>query len=238
MNNSDAYDILIRTIIAIVSLFILGRTLGKKQIAQLSFFDYILGITIGSIAAQMSIDTDIPMTNGLGSLILWSLVSLLISYVSLKSMRARRFLEGVPTVIIKNGEIIKENLKKERYHINELLEDLREKGVFNIADVEFAILETDGALSVLKKSQTQPITPRDIGIDTKYQGLSANLIIDGEIMYKHLQTVGLNEEWLSDELNKRGIDSFKDVLLASLDTDGNLYVDLKDKKKHGENKLE
>ena len=238
MDVNSIYDTVLHTLIALISLFIFTRVLGKKQIAQLCFFDYIVGITIGSIAAMKSIDSNTPMLNGLISLVLWSLVSLVLSYISLKSMKARRILEGIPTVVIKNGEIIKENLKKERYHVNELLEDLRKKEVFDITEVEFAILETDGELSVLKKSQYQSITPKDMDIATKYQGLCANLIIDGEIMLEHLETVGLNEGWLESELKKKNISSSKDLLLASLDTNGNLYICMKGEKKQAENKLE
>lgn len=228
MSNITFYEVILRTVIAFTALFVFTRIMGKKQIAQLSFFDYIVGITIGSIAASLSTDTNTPIFNGFISLTIWSLASLLFSYIALKSMLARRLLEGVPTVVIKNGRIIRNNLKKERYHVNDLLEDLRAQGIFNIADVEFAILETDGTLSALRKSQTQALTPKDINVETKYEGLCANLIIDGKIMHENLKMIGLDKSWLKGELEKRNINSYKSVFLATLDTAGNIYINLMD----------
>lgn len=238
MIDSRMQEAIIRTLIAIVILFIVARVLGKKQIAQLSYFDYILGITMGSIAAMLSLDSSIKLVNGIMSLVIWGVASLLFSFTALKSMTARRVLEGVPTVMIKNGQIIDESLKKDKYHLNDLMEDLRGKGVFDIADVEFAILETDGKLSVLRKSQSEPVTPKDLNLSTSYKGLCANIIIDGKVMCNHLQMLGLDEKWLQEELSKMGINSYKKVFLATLDTNGKLYVDLKEAVEEKHNVLE
>ncbi|MGE5328814.1 MAG: DUF421 domain-containing protein [Deltaproteobacteria bacterium] len=226
---TDNIDIIFRNLTAITVLFILARFMGKKQIAQLSFFDYVVGISIGSIAAGFSIDPRISYQNGIISLIIWSLLSIIVAYLSLKNLKARKLLEGVSTILIENGKIIEENLRKERFNIDDLTEELRMKGAFNIADVEFAILETSGRISVKLKSQKQPLTPSDMGIQTNYQGLSINLIVDGEIIEKNLIFVNLDKKWLKSELDKKGINSVKEVLLASLDTEGNLYISLKNK---------
>lgn len=226
----DSAEIIMRNIAAVTCLFIFARLMGKKQISQLSFFDYVVGISIGSIAAAFSVDKRITYSEGIISLIIWAMLSIFIAYLSLKNLKARKLLEGELTILIENGRIIEENLRKERFNINDLVEELRMKGVFNISDVEFALLETSGRVSIKLKSQKLPVTPSDIGIPTNYQGLSTNLIIDGEIIKNNLMYVKLDETWLTNELGKRGINSAKEVLLASLDTEGNLYVSLKNKK--------
>ncbi|MGE5473594.1 MAG: DUF421 domain-containing protein [Ignavibacteriales bacterium] len=223
-------DIVLRNVSAILILFILARLMGKKQISQLNFFDYVVGISIGSIAAAFSVDRKISYFEGVISLVIWSVLSIFVAYLSLKSLKARKLLEGELRILIENGRIIEENLRKERFNINDLVEELRMKGIFNLSDVEFALLETSGRVSVKLKSQKQPVTPYDIGIPTTYQGLSTNLIIDGEIIKENLAYVKLDEAWLKSELNKKNIHSFKEVLLASLDTEGSLYISLKNKK--------
>lgn len=227
---TDIYGTAAKSIVSITALFLITKLIGKKHIAQLTFFDYIVGIAIGSIAGSFSIDKNTMFSTGLTAIITWGFIAYIAAYISMKSMAARRFFDSTPTVFVQNGKIIDENLKKEKININDFLEELRIKGVFNIADVEFAILETDGELSVQLKSQKRPLTPSDLHIPTQYQGLSANLIIDGNIMRDNLRLVNLDEEWLKKKLLQRNITSEKEVLLAALDTEGGLYISLKGKK--------
>ncbi|HEX3029818.1 MAG TPA: DUF421 domain-containing protein [Clostridia bacterium] len=217
----------LKSFVAIMVLFVLCRLMGKKSIAQLTFFDYIVGTTIGSIAAALSADHTIKYAYAVTSLIVWFAFFILVSLISLKSIHGRRFLGSVPTILIQNGHIIETNLKKERFNINDFLEELRLKGAFNVADVEFAILETNGEISVKFKSQKQPLTPSDLNIPTDYEGLSASLIIDGVIMNDNLKLVNLNEKWLMDELNRQNVKAPNEVLLGSLDTKGKLSLYLK-----------
>lgn len=226
---TDLFDIFSRGIISFSILFIMARLMGKKQISQLSFFDYVVGISIGSIAAAMAVDDRISYLHGIIALVIYGFLPIIISYITIKSIWARRVFGGIPTILIQNGQIIEENLKKSKFHINDLLEELRIKGTFNVADVEFAILETGGKVSLQLKSQKQPLTPSNLNIPTKYQGLCANLIVDGEIMQEHLSMVNQNESWLLNELKIRNINSPKDVLLASLDTNGELYITKKNR---------
>ena len=226
----DILDIITRSILSVIVLFILARLMGKKQISQLSFFDYVVGISIGSIAAALSVDDRIAYSHGIIAMIVWAVSTIAVSYLNLKSIRARRIVEGIPSVLVQNGKINQDNFVKEKYHINDLLEELRTNGVFNIADVEFAVLETGGKVSVQLKSQKQPVTCADLKIPTRYEGLSTNLIIDGQIMYDNLRLVNLDERWLADEIRNKGANSVKQVLLASLGTDGSLYVSLKGKR--------
>ena len=217
----------LKSIVAITALFAITKLVGKRHIAQLTFFDYIIGIAIGSIAGAASIDRRIDYLSALTAIITWGVFAFFVAFLSQKSMRLRRFFNSTPTVFIQNGKIVEGNLKKEKININDFLEELRIKGVFNVSDVEFAILEPDGELSVQLKSQKRPLKPEDMNIPTRYEGIAANLIIDGNIMKENLHTVKLDEKWLFDELAKKNIFSEKEVLLAVLDTDGKLYVSLK-----------
>ena len=217
----DNIDIIFRNLIAVGILFLVTLVIGKKLISQLNFFDFIVGITIGSIAAALSVDKTITYSHGIISLLIWGLIPL-------ADIRARRRLDGVPTLLVQNGKILEDNLKKEKYHVNDLLEELRLKGVFNIADLNFAILETSGQISVQLKPEKQPVTVSDLNLSATRQGLCANLIIDGKILYQHLKLVNRDEIWLREELKKQNIEDVGQVLLASMDGSGNLYIDVKD----------
>jgi len=196
MNKSmlfDTLDIVLRSTVSVIILFILAKIMGKKQISQLTFFDYITGISIGSVAASLA-DESVSYFHGIVSLVIFAAFPIIVSFITIKSIKARRFLEDTPAILVQNGKIVEKNLKKSHYQINDLLEVLRVKGAFNVQDIEFAILEPNGEISVLKKSQKQPVTPSDINISTQYQGLQANLIIDGKIMRNNLKHVNLDED--------------------------------------------
>ncbi|HBK52651.1 MULTISPECIES: DUF421 domain-containing protein [Syntrophomonas] len=224
----DNIDIIFRNLIAVGILFLVTLVIGKKLISQLNFFDFIVGITIGSIAAALSVDKTITYSHGIISLLIWGLIPLVVAKIALADIRARRRLDGVPTLLVQNGKILEDNLKKEKYHVNDLLEELRLKGVFNIADLNFAILETSGQISVQLKPEKQPVTVSDLNLSATRQGLCANLIIDGKILYQHLKLVNRDEIWLREELKKQNIEDVGQVLLASMDGSGNLYIDVKD----------
>ena len=226
----DMINTATKSIVAVIALFLVTKLIGKKHIAHLTFFDYIVGIVIGSIAGSFSVEKDVDYENGLTALLTWGLFAFLVAYISMKSIKCRRFFDGTPTVFIQNGCIMEQNLKKEKININDILEELRRKGAFNIADVEFAILESDGDVSLQLKPQKQPLTPSELNIPTKYQGLSATLIVDGNIMAENLKLVNHDMKWLQNELSKMNIHSANDVLLASLDNEGKLYISLKGKK--------
>lgn len=223
----DIGFISIKSSVAVVVLFVLARIMGKKQISQLTYFDYIVGISIGSVAAELSVEKGVTLPEGIASMIIWAAFPLILSFIAAKSMRARRLLDGTPTILIQNGKIIEKNLHKAKFTINDLLEELRIQGAFNIADVEFALLETSGKVSVLKKSKNQTVTVSDLDLKEKCQGLCANLIIDGKIMQQNIKLLGKNKEWLINELMKRNVLSTADVLLACVDSNGNFHIDLK-----------
>lgn len=222
---SGALVAFFRGILTFLILLIYTRLLGKQQISQLNFFDYVIGITVGSIAATMTTDLGVRFLPLLVGLTTWVGMALLLQVLTLKFHQVSKVIDGEAVVMVHNGKILEKNLGKTRLKTAELMETLREKGAFNIADVEFAILESDGNVSVLKKSQNQPITPQDLNIPTTYQGIPTELVMEGKIIYQNLQDIKQNEGWLLNELKKQGINDINEVMYASLDTTGNLYVD-------------
>ncbi|TBL75411.1 DUF421 domain-containing protein [Paenibacillus thalictri] len=208
-------------------LFLLTRILGKKQISQLTFFEYVTGITLGELAGFMSTDMEAHYMLGVTAMLVWFLVPLGVELLTLKSKRLRDWFEGKGTVVIKEGKVLEDNLKKERYTSDELLEQLRTKNVFNLADVEFAMLEASGDLSVLLKKENQPLTPKHLGITVAPEQESQAVIMDGEIMLEPLATLGFSVEWLKTELGKIGVTK-DNVFLGQVDSYGQLTVDLYD----------
>lgn len=221
-----------RTLILYALVVIVMRIMGKRQIGQLQPFELVVAIMISELAAVPMQNTGIPLVNGIIPILTLLMSQIAISYVSLKSTKARAIICGKPSVLIENGKIVEDEIRKEMYTISDLLEQLRIKNVPDISDVEFAILETNGQLSVIPKSQRRPVNPEDINVMTEYEGLPLTLIIDGEVNSLNLSKAGLNEEWLKSELTKSGVYNFNNVLFASLDTLGNLYIQQKNRKEH------
>ncbi|WP_034763504.1 DUF421 domain-containing protein [Rossellomorea vietnamensis] len=220
-------QVALRSIFILLSLFTITKLLGKKQLSKLSFFEYITGITVGSIAGTLSMDLNLPLSEGLMSILLWFAFPLLFSFLSLKSIRFRRFAEGKPTVFIKDGNIDEKALKKEKYSVDEMLEQLRKKDVFRVADVEFASLDTNGDLSVLLKKEKQPLVREDVFDISQKSTPPQAVITDGKIDQKALAEVGFPLPWLVRELSKRKL-TVDSVFLAQLDSEGNLTFDLYD----------
>jgi uncharacterized membrane protein YcaP (DUF421 family) len=224
----DVLEMIYRTTGAFVALLILARFLGKKQLSQLTFFHYITGIAFGSIAAEIAGQTDVKFMEGLTALIWWALLTMLASYISLKSSNLRIVLDDQPAIVIKEGAIMESAMKKEKLHVNDLMMMLREQSIFTLQDVHYAILETNGQLSVMKKITQQGATKQDVKASTtapKY--LPTELISDGKVMEKNLTELSLTEEWLMQELRKKGVESAEQVFIAQVQDDGTLFVELK-----------
>lgn len=219
--------VIIRAIIAFFLLLIVTRLMGKTQISQLNFFDYIIGITIGSTASTMATDMNTPALSGATSILVWSGLAIAMDRLTLKNIYMRKIIEGEPTVVIKNGKIMEEAMARANYDVSELLRELRYKGIFELSQVEEAVLETNGDLSVLPKSQHRPVTPQDLNLDTEYKGMPQILVVDGNIAHHRLAELNLTEDWLKQQLNNMGINDLSEVVVAQLDTTGKLYVDRK-----------
>ncbi|PKM83989.1 MAG: hypothetical protein CVU88_00350 [Firmicutes bacterium HGW-Firmicutes-13] len=222
------FVVIIRTVFLYTLVFIVMRLMGKRQIGQLQPFELAVAIMVSALAAVSMEDISIPLINSIIPIILIMSMQIIVSAVSLKFKGARPILCGKPSVVVKNGKIMQAELEYLRININDLLEQLRVAGYYNIADIEIAIMETNGHLSVLPKSQKRPVNPEDLNLSTEYEGICHSLIVDGEVERDNLQEMGLTEGWLQNELSKFGINDLRKVLFASLDTTGKLYFQLKE----------
>jgi uncharacterized membrane protein YcaP (DUF421 family) len=220
-------ETVIRSILLIAGLFVITRILGKKQLSKLSFFEYIVGITVGDIAGTLSMDVDLDLTNGITSIIIWTSVPFFVSILSLKSKAFRDFVEGTPTTFIEKGNIIEAALRKEKYSADEILEQLRKKNVFRVADVEFASLDSNGDLSVLLKKAKQPLVHEDLFTEHTPILDSQAVIMDGKIDDGALRKTGFSREWLKEKLDEHGY-NIDQVFLGQLDKDGHFTYDLFD----------
>ncbi|MEF3306104.1 DUF421 domain-containing protein [Paenibacillus sp. GYB003] len=220
-------QIVLRSLAALVVLFLMTRLLGKKQLSQLNFFHYIVGITIGQIAGFISLELESHFMLGVAAMLVWTLIPLGFEWLSMKSKHMRNLFDGDGTVLIKDGKVLEDNLKKVMLTTDELLEELRKKNAFRVADVEFAVLESDGEVSVMLSKENQPLTPRSLGIRVPNVQEPQTVIMDGEIVDEPLATAGFNRGWLSAELEKLGV-AQENVFLAQVDAYGELTVDLYD----------
>ncbi|MGE7888796.1 DUF421 domain-containing protein [Bacillus cereus] len=217
--------VILRSVFILIILFAITKWLGKRQISQLSFFEYIAGMTIGDIAAQVSTGLDSKFFHGVFAILIFAVVPFLTGILSLKNKTARDFFEGKSTVLIKDGKILEDNLKKEKYTSDELLELLRGKDAFSVADVEFAVLEPSGELNVLLKKDRQPLTAKDVGLKVPNEKEPQTVIMDGNVLDEPLSSSGHNRAWLHAELEKLGV-VIENVFLGQVDSYGQLTIDI------------
>ena len=214
---SNFLNICFRTILVLIILFFITKMMGKKQISELNFFDYVVGITIGSIAADISLDIEKNMIAGIAALFIYGFISYIISFISIKSIWARRFIIGVPTVLVEKGKIIESGLKKSKIDVNDLLMVARENGYFNLDEIDYALMEVNGNISFLPKEKEKPVTKKDIKIKCSNEGLTVNAIIDSKYMVNNMKAINKDKEWLDHELKVNGYDNYDNILLATID---------------------
>lgn len=219
------FHALIKTVVAFFGILVYARILGKQQMSQLTFYDYVTGITFGNIAATLAIDRSEKIVMYLWVLTIFTALNYIMGVVTEKSRPLRKLIEGEPVILVHNGKILEHNMAKAHYNMDNLMMQLREKDVFNIADVEFAIAETNGTLTVARKSQKRPVTAADLGVDTPYEGIPSELIVDGKIIYSNLMQNDIDEAWLINQLKAMGYNSPNEISYASIDANGKLYVD-------------
>lgn len=219
--------VLLKAVLYFFWLLFMTRLMGRKQISQLTFFDYITGITIGSMAATVCVDRSLDIKDGLITIFTWAALSIAIGYANLKNLFLRRATNSRAAIIIENGRIMIGNMRTARYNMEDLLMQLRLKDVFDLSEVQYAVLEPNGELSVLKRSMNSPATPKDLGITVADKGMMVNLIMDGKVIEENLYSNNLSIQWLRDELKKKNISSAGDVIFAGIGTDGKLEVILK-----------
>jgi uncharacterized membrane protein YcaP (DUF421 family) len=210
----SVFEVFIKSIISIIVLFLFTKIMGKKQVSKLTYFDYIVGITLGSVIANFALNTNITYLQWIFSMLIVTGIPLLLSQISMKDYPSSKILDGVPFILVKDGKIIEHNLRKSNLTVNDLLGELRFNKAFNIADVKLAILENSGKLSVLLKQG-------NLINDNTF----INLIIDGNIIIDNLSIINKNYNWLTSELKKQNVLSPEGALLAYVDKDYNLYID-------------
>jgi uncharacterized membrane protein YcaP (DUF421 family) len=225
---NEGLIVLVRGIIGFFTLLIFTRILGKQQVSQLTFFDYVVGITIGSTASTLTTDLTSRAWPHWVGLFTWTALCLILQLITLKSKTAEKFLDGEPTIIIKNGKILEDSMRKFRYTIGDLLSQLRDKGIFDIDEVAFAILEKDGQLSIFKKTECDPVTPKDLNIKTSTASIDFEVIYDGSILKDNLDSINRSEKWLMIKLKKQGISDVSEVFLATYNASSGLFIDLYD----------
>lgn len=222
---NEGLVVLIRSIISFFSLLIFAKILGKQQISQLTFFDYTLGITIGSIAATLTTDLSSRAWPHFVGLFAWAFLGYLMELITEKWRYAAKYIEGEPTIIIMNGKIMEDALKKMKYTAADIMGLLRIKDVFDLSQVDFAIIEPNGQLSVLKKPEYEPLTPKDMSIFKAPSGISTELIYDGVLIDQNLKQLKKSKKWLMDQLKMHEVKDISDVFLATLTPSGSLFID-------------
>jgi len=224
---ADWLNILLRSISLVFILFFITKWMGKKRIRQLSIFDYITGFVLGSLAAIITLNPKLNFFSGVLAIFVWFIISFIFDFLSLKSKTIRNFIEGKSTIIIQEGKVMEDNMKKERFTTDDLLYHLRSNQIFEVADVEFALLEPTGELTVLPKTATTPITAKDLNIKMAPKREPQTVIMDGKVILESLANLSLNPKWLETELSKINV-ALENVFLGQVDSDGQLTVDLYD----------
>lgn len=197
-------DIVLRTVVAMIMLLVIAKILGKQTISNLTFHDFVTGIILGSLAANLAFNKDLKSSYMIVALIVITATSFLLSVIAIKSRRMRSWISGSPTVLIENGKILEGNMKKVRYSLDSLDQALREKEIFNLEVVEYAVLEDNGMVSVLKKQEYQYVTRKDLKLLSRPQSFPVELIMDGVLIEENLENNGLTKEWLENELRRKG----------------------------------
>lgn len=209
---------------SVVALFILTKIMGCRQMSELSMFDYINGITIGSIAAEMATSLEDNFIQPLTAMIVYALFSTLLSYFCNKSILFRRFIDGKPIILYDNEKIFKNNLNRAKIDLNEFLSQCRINGYFDLSQVQTAVLEPNGKVSFLPKSTDRPLNPSDLSLTLPQESLTANLIIDGKVMEKNLLHSGKDRKWLESQIKAQGFNHIEDVLLATCDLNNTFHA--------------
>lgn len=225
------YKVFLSTIIKGVPIYffalLISKSVGKKLITKMNFFEFVMGVSMGSMIANAVLDKDSVVISEVTALILFTLLTVGVSYLCTKSLWVRKIVGSEPIIVIENGRLVDKNLKKLRTTVNEILMKLREKDVFNIADVEYAIIEKDGKLSVLVKADKKYVTPYDLNLEVKSGGLLKDIVIDGKVIEKNIKLAGIDMKWLESNLKKNNIKDIKDVFYAGVDKNQKLSISKK-----------
>ena len=224
--------ILLRTLIVYAVVIISMRLMGKRQLGELELSEFAVTVLIADLAANPLQNLDLSLLHGLAPVVVLLICELLLSYLCLKSLRFRMLLCGRPSMLIADGKIDQREMKKNRFTIDELAEELRKQNITDISKVRYAVLETDGTLNTVLYAAEQPVTPSQLQLEVEESGYSTILINDGKILEKNLRRVGRDGRWLEKELQRRGAQAADSVYLLSINHAGQIYYAAKDQKKH------
>ena len=211
-----------RAIVLYIIVLAVMRLMGKREIGQLQPFELAISIMIADLAATPMAESGVPITNGIMPILGLLVMHLIISIINIKSTKVRQIICGKPSLLIFRGKIDQKVLKKERFTINELEERLRDNNIFNIGDVEYAILETSGQVTVIPKPNKRPTTPEDFNIEPRYEGIPYDLVVDGKVEYENLKKIGKNYKWLQKQTEKFGIKP-EQALIVTIDGDNKFF---------------
>ena len=215
--------VILTSLLSVVSLFVIAKIMGHKQVAQLDFFDYITGITIGSIAAELATELEAPL-KPLIAMIIYGLVAFGLTILAHKLPKTRKYVNGTPTIVMDNGKLFRENMKKAKLELSEFMVLCRQEGYFNLNDIETAIFEYNGRLTVLPKSEKRPLTPQDMKITPDKAEIYTEIIMDGHILHENLKRLGLDLTWLDKQLKQQKYDNAKEIYLGICDKSNNITL--------------
>ncbi len=220
----EALKVFLAALFSAATLFIIAKLIGHKQVAQLEFFDYITGITIGSVAAEVATMLESPWWKPIVALVTFSAVTLVLSVVTRRFPKSRKYINGTPTIIMDNGKIYRNNMKKAKLELSEFLLLCRQEGYFNLDDIQTAIFEYNGQLSILPVSTKRPLNPEDMELDPKQEYIGTELIMDGRILDENLKRLGLDTIWLNKQLKLNGYCNAGEVFLGIYNSDSELVL--------------
>lgn len=219
----DFFKLILTSLLSVISLFIIAKIMGHKQVAQLDFFDYINGITIGSIAAELATDLETPW-KPLVAMLIYGMIAVGLSLATSKFPKIRKYVNGTPTILMNNGKIYRKNMKKAKLDLSEFLTMCREQGYFNLNDVQTAIFEYYGKLTILPKSVNRPVTPADMELHPEPDYINTEIIMDGRIMGENLKRIGLDLKWLEKQIKAQGYHDAKEIFLGLCDNNNRLSL--------------
>lgn len=209
----EILSIVLTALLSVAALFIITKIMGHKQVAQLDFFDYVCGITIGSIGAELATELEKPHLP-LIALAVYGAASLLLNLLAHKLPSTRKYINGTPTIMFSSGRLYRKNLKKAKIDLSEFMLMCREQGYFDLDGIQTAIFEHNGKLSILPKSENRPVTPKDLSLNVKADSIGVEVVMDGRIMGENLLRMGLDEKWLLKQINAKGFKDAKEIFLG------------------------
>ena len=219
----ELVKLILTSFLSAASLFIIAKVMGHKQMSQLDFFDYITGITIGSIAAELATELEKPW-KPLVAMVVYGIITIILTLLTSKAPRLRKFINGTPTIIMNDGKIYRNNMKKAKIDLSEFMVLCRQQGFFNLDDIQTAVFEFNGRLTILPKATKRPVNPNDLNIIPSSETINTELIMDGRILHDNLKRMGLDINWLQKELKYQGYKNTKQIILAVCDNNNQLTV--------------